>query len=293
MAKFLTPDALVNVTVGDRVLQIKEKIIPDSARAPKYVADWCREGDPMKPLKKLGNNGLALGVTVHNTNDIVTSPLTDPAEQYTRATWPNGNMSGAVVHFYVYKDQIWQNLSLEEQGWHAGDGSAQRTDKAGTGRVGGNRDTLAIECIGSDPQSTDTTAALAAWLLKKIGRTVENGLYTHQFFKPSKRCPAYLLNDWAGFEARVRAYLKAAQPKPQAPAPKPESAPSAFFPPCPYPGRSIVDGLKSVGAPSSFAYRKGLATVNGVADYKGLAAQNTRLLTLLKAGKLRRVPEGK
>lgn len=57
-----------------------------------------------------------------------------------------------------------------------------------------------------------------------------------------------------------------------------------------YKGVSIVDGLKSVGdyAGSSFAGRKQIAKVNGIKNYTGTAEQNTKMLNLLKAGKLRR-----
>jgi len=50
---------------------------------------------------------------------------------------------------------------------------------------------------------------------------------------------------------------------------------------------SIVDGLKAVGAPdTSLAYRKTIATANGITGYTGTASQNTKMLNLLKQGKL-------
>lgn len=60
-----------------------------------------------------------------------------------------------------------------------------------------------------------------------------------------------------------------------------------YFPPCSnYNGVSIVDGLKSIGANSSYSYRGTIAIANGITGYKGTAAQNTQMLNLLKAGKL-------
>lgn len=53
-----------------------------------------------------------------------------------------------------------------------------------------------------------------------------------------------------------------------------------------YKGNSIVDGLKSVGANSSFSYRAEIAAANGISGYRGTAAQNTKLLNLLRQGKL-------
>ena len=50
-----------------------------------------------------------------------------------------------------------------------------------------------------------------------------------------------------------------------------------------YSGVSIVDGLKSVGADSSYAYRKTLAEQLGIQGYSGTAAQNLEMLRKLGA----------
>lgn len=49
---------------------------------------------------------------------------------------------------------------------------------------------------------------------------------------------------------------------------------------------SIVDCLKSIGVDSSFAYRQRIASKNGVANYRGSAPQNDKLVSLGKKGKL-------
>lgn len=49
---------------------------------------------------------------------------------------------------------------------------------------------------------------------------------------------------------------------------------------------SIVAALNSLKINSTFAYRKKIATKNGIPLYIGTAAQNTKLLNLLKNGKL-------
>ena len=53
-----------------------------------------------------------------------------------------------------------------------------------------------------------------------------------------------------------------------------------------YKGGSIVDALKQIKIDSSFSYRKKLADKNGIKLYIGSASQNTKMLNLLKAGKL-------
>lgn len=49
---------------------------------------------------------------------------------------------------------------------------------------------------------------------------------------------------------------------------------------------SIVIALNSLRITSTFAYRKKIATANGIKLYSGSASQNTKLLNLLKQGKL-------
>lgn len=51
---------------------------------------------------------------------------------------------------------------------------------------------------------------------------------------------------------------------------------------------SLVTGLNTVGAGSSYAYRKQIAAANGISNYSGTAAQNTQLLNWLKAGTLKK-----
>jgi len=53
-----------------------------------------------------------------------------------------------------------------------------------------------------------------------------------------------------------------------------------------YKGDSIVIALKQIKVDSSFTYRKKLANKNGIKNYEGTASQNTKLLNLLKKGKL-------
>ena len=56
-----------------------------------------------------------------------------------------------------------------------------------------------------------------------------------------------------------------------------------------YEGSSIIDALKSIGVDSSKAFRTKIAKANGIENYTGTAAQNKKMLSLLKAGKLRKI----
>ena len=202
----LSPDKTVTTTNG---LKIKQKIIPDSLRATKDVASWCKKGGKMKPCAKLCGTGKPKGITVHNTNDINTAAGTTAAEQYTRATY-NGNMGGVVVHYYVHESDIWQLLDNSEQGWHATDGASRRkSQRGGSDTIGGNVDTIAIECIGDKATSEDTTAKLVAYLCAKHGLNPGTDVYAHKYFYPSKNCPAYILPHWSTFLANVKKYYDA------------------------------------------------------------------------------------
>lgn len=62
----------------------------------------------------------------------------------------------------------------------------------------------------------------------------------------------------------------------------------SYYSKCLYKGNSIVDALKSIKVDSSFINRKKIAEKNNIDDYRGTAEQNTKLLNLLKKGKLKK-----
>ena len=49
-------------------------------------------------------------------------------------------------------------------------------------------------------------------------------------------------------------------------------------------GESISKALESIGCNGSYEYRKKIAAINGIIDYKGTADQNELMLNLLRAG---------
>lgn len=52
---------------------------------------------------------------------------------------------------------------------------------------------------------------------------------------------------------------------------------------------SIVTALNTIGVNSSFSYRSKIAAKNNITSYKGTASQNTKMVKLLKQGKLIKV----
>ena len=206
MATFLLPDRRREVEFNGRSFIINEKIIPDSMKATRDECSWIKKGYPMKPCRPIGGDGKARGVCIHNTEDIKVASGTNPAEQYSRATY-NCHMSGSRVHFYVWHQEIWQLLRLDEQGWHAGDSGKLSKTLQKDGTINGNADTVAIEIIGRDAESEQTGALLAAWLLRSFGLYHYNGLYYHKYFT-GKNCPEYILPHWESFALSVRHYFE-------------------------------------------------------------------------------------
>lgn len=59
-----------------------------------------------------------------------------------------------------------------------------------------------------------------------------------------------------------------------------------YHPACASWQRSISDALRSIGEDGSYANRKKIAAVNDIVSYRGTSAQNNRMLSLLKQGRL-------
>mgnify|MGYP002575426155 CR=1 FL=1 len=67
---------------------------------------------------------------------------------------------------------------------------------------------------------------------------------------------------------------------------KPVKKKIVYYPKYKGKSKSLVDALKSLSINSSKNNRKKIANLNGIKNYKGSASQNTKLLNLLKKGKL-------
>ena len=139
-----------------------------------------------------------VGITVHNTDKISVSGTT-MSEQYTRAT-VNGNMGDVRVHFYIDDVEAWQNLPLDQAGWHAADGGGD-----------GNMKTIAIECImdgsssATSKKAEENCAKLVAYLLDKY-KLSDSAIYSHNHWYSKKYCPAYILPHWESFKKKCISY---------------------------------------------------------------------------------------
>lgn len=248
---YLHPDKIIK----EGGLVINQKLTPD--------------GYSKKPNKKM----VPKGVTVHNTSEIATSSATNPAEQYARATYPNGNMGYVAVHYWVYKNVIWQQLRDDEQGWHAG--GTMRKNKRGE-YTSGNLSTISIECIGDDAESEATTQKLVAVLLKRHGLTPPLDVYSHNYWMHGvetilqgvrKNCPIYILPHWDAFLKGVSTLAVPVVTPAPAPVAPPEVKDLAGRVKVIYDGK---DGLNARKAPviadnvSHVVYAGSLFTVTGI-----------------------------
>ena len=64
---------------------------------------------------------------------------------------------------------------------------------------------------------------------------------------------------------------------------------TSYYPKSSYTGTSIVTALSQLKINSSYDYRAKIAVKNGITGYRGTAAQNTKMLNLLKQGKLKKI----
>lgn len=110
--------------------------------------------------------------------------------------------------------------------------------------------------------------------LDEIARDVINGKYgTGQTRKDKLKAEGY---DPAAVQARVNELLKT------------PAQTVSYYPRYTGTSRSLVDALASLKIDASFAFRGKIAKANGITLYLGTAAQNTKLLNLLKEGILKR-----
>ena len=140
-------------------------------------------------------------LTIHQTGN--TNPGTD-AKMHNR--YVHNNAPNPSWHFTVDDKEIYQHLPLNENGWHASDGT----------NGPGNRKSIAIEiCVNRDgnlAKAEANAAWLAAKLIKEVNTLKPFPACMKQHYDWSKKnCPAQIRgrkNGWANFLAAVEAHLK-------------------------------------------------------------------------------------
>ncbi len=137
-------------------------------------------------------------ITIHDTANTQAGADARAHAQYVK-TYPN---LVASWHFTVDDTVIYQHLPLNENGWHAGDGTN------GTG----NRQSIGIEICENRDGNRPAAEANAAWLTAKLLQEFSLGLdrvKQHNHWS-GKNCPRVLrgrVNGWAGFLSAVQSHL--------------------------------------------------------------------------------------
>lgn len=220
------------------------------------------------------------GITVHNTaND---------ASAKSEISYMIKNNNQVSYHYAVDDKGAYQGIPLDRNSWHAGDG--------GSGY--GNRKTIGIEICYSKSggsrftKSENNAAKLIAQLMVKYGwKESDVGgkkINTHKS-RSGKNCPHRTLPHMSAFWKKVKSEYKALTKKSTSTSKPKTTTKVSYYSKPNYKGSSLVEALNKIKVTSSFAYRKKIAKANGISNYEGNASQNTKLLTLLKQGKLKKV----
>ncbi len=161
-----------------------------------YIKDHIPKNTPYN--RRPGHAMDASWITIHNTDN----PSSTARNERNWLTNPS-NTTTASYHIAIDENEAIECLPLNENGWHAGDGSSG----------GGNRTSIGIEICesGNYAKTLDNTVALAASMLKERGWSVDR-LKRH-FDWSGKNCPHKMNEDgkWGGwylFLDRVKAALQ-------------------------------------------------------------------------------------
>ena len=198
------------------------------------------------------------------------------------------NNRGVSYHYGIGSDRVAQFVQEGNRAWHAGDGIGNRS--RGNDRSIG----VGVANNGGAPNWTvsnanfDRLVTLCTQIARRRGwrqLVVGQNLLMHNNVR-NTACPGpHLRGRMNELVRRVNANLT-----PASTAPRPPTTPASnqFFPRSDDAGGSIVAALNRISVNSGFANRQRIARANGITNYTGTAAQNTRLLQLLRAGQLRR-----
>ncbi|HDR4514598.1 GW domain-containing glycosaminoglycan-binding protein (plasmid) [Bacillus cereus] len=152
-----------------------------------------RPGYPMKPQY----------ITIHETDNTSVGADAKNHAQYLYNQATGTTDRSASWHFTVDDKEIYQHLPLNENGWHAGDGTN------GTG----NRQSIAIEIAvnqdGNYDKAVENARKLTAYLMNELNISLDN-VKKHQYWS-GKYCPRNILDrgSWDDFLQGTKAYYEA------------------------------------------------------------------------------------
>lgn len=171
-------------------------------------------------IKKAKRPGYAMKpeyITIHQTGNTSKGANAKMHNSYVHSVAPNPSW-----HYTVDDKEIYQHLPLNENGWHASDGT----------NGPGNRKSIGIEiCVNKDGNLAKAEAN-AAWLVAKLIKEVKTlkafpACMKQHYDWSGKNCPAQIRarkNGWSNFLAAVEKELKPAAAATPTPAVKVDRA---------------------------------------------------------------------
>lgn len=188
----------------------------------------------------------------------------------------NGNRdnNGSSAHYVVSAGLVTGLVPESQAAWHC---------------IGRNGGTIGIECR---PEMSAGDWATLVELCADIEERRGSMKYDHHGNNAATNCPGRYRRRLSRLVRDINAEHKRRGNNPKDPrrkASKSKAPAKSTPPPKPakssgYSGSSLVDYLKSIGQPATFAHRAKLARQQGINGYRGTAQQNTRLLNQLRGG---------
>jgi len=147
----------------------------------KFIIDLI---PPSNATSRPGYHMIPTGITIHNPGNA------HRADQITK--YVDDTKNTVSWHFSIGKGVVYQELPINENAWHAGDG------KNGIG----NRYTISCE-IEENEEATQTAIAFLSELTECMGWKGDKDIFfTHQHWS-GKFCPRYLMSDWDEFVDKI------------------------------------------------------------------------------------------
>lgn len=182
----------------------------------------------------------------------------------------SGNSRAASWQYSVDDKEVVQSFSDNAQCWAAGNSHY-------------NKHGIQVEiCVNEDGdylQAVKNAIELTITLMKKHNIPLKHVI--RHYDASGKNCPRHLMSgskgiNWNQFKSKLTGSTTASKPKPSAPSTSKPTGKGDMK------TTSIVTYLNSIGENSTYAHRAKLAKEHGIKGYVGTAAQNTKLLNLLR-----------
>lgn len=201
------------------------------------------------------------------------------------------NVVKASAHYFVDDDSVTQSVHDNYVAWHCGGSRYSNYKKTGGAKFYNkctNTNSIGIELCDTKKNGkygfTDKTISNAVELVKdKMDQyKVPVDKVIRHFDVTGKVCPKPFVDDekdWKEFKGKLTAKKKTST----------KTTTIKYYTACDKKHTSIVNALNSIKVNSSFSYRSKIAKKNNIKLYIGTAKQNTKMLYLLKKGKLIKV----